>query len=222
MALVIVFVSFLAGLAVGQTPGNERTESAITGGEIARGAVARILAESDFSDSVKRISSAGGLCVVYPYATVDVLLGRDLGFRRHEVELLLETFLRNGSVRTRDGWSRSVDLLLSSVDTLESWSLISEVLTAADEVHSPQLDGVLRGVASRLAVAVASPDERQPVYGRAVLAVAELAPSYPSVALASILVEIARYSRIRIVVEQCRQSAEAILSQLEPDTPQID
>jgi hypothetical protein len=179
-----------------------------------RSAVVRSLSSVDLNDALAMAAGEDGLMVDAPIATADALLSVTTRFSRTEAELVLLSLFRNSAVQSGPDYGELVEYLFVQLASFDDWLLAAEILF---EAYQRELDGVapvLIDVSYRILDHIAADGPAGALYARTGLVLAHAAPAYPSVALADLLLQIARESRVSVLVEACRASAAEILASL--------
>jgi len=163
--------------------------------------------------------SQTGLLVAFPYEAVGVLLHDDVGLPRESAELLVHQLVSNPAVRASTEYPAVVESVLLNTARLNDWALVATVLYEAERIALPGVERALLQVSERIVgyLTESRTASYTSLYARAGLAVAAIAPVYPSLPLAELLVTISERSRVAALVEGCRAAAESILRTLDSE-----
>jgi hypothetical protein len=209
--MVLAFACLIAVLCV-----SARADPVRLDGDTVRRAVAQELREMGLNAALAEAGSQTGLLVAFPYEAVGVLLHDDVGLPRESAELLVHQLVSNPAVRASTEYPAVVESVLLNTARLNDWALVATVLYEAERIALPGVERALLQVSERIVgyLTESRTASYTSLYARAGLAVAAIAPVYPSLPLAELLVTISERSRVAALVEGCRAAAESILRTL--------
>ena len=172
------------------------------------------LAKLDFSDLYAAVSS-GSYDGLEPNMLVLLILDTEGGLSPVEREALVEYLLirpLSGS-SSRGSMDSATDSLVRRLEEFHSPTLRARVLLLADESGSEGISEAVLNSAQRMATLLSGGSVPQG-YAVEAMAIAEVAPHYPSVAMAELLRIIAAGSGDRRVAEASRRAARDVLERL--------